>query len=300
MEIRYNVTGQDRKALVSAVCETLGSPQKYLGAPTFSYEIGGYTIDKNGALTGNGSISSENNSRLIQALSGMGFIGEVADRGDAEEAAEAESRIYRAELSDPDCPERMEVFHADDDEDALRQAFDYAVDGVVLLELHELDSNYDTVRPVEIPPSPDRLAIEVPKDGFTDTAIENLEKLVASKAALIQRALDTDALPIEITDDTIRFPWFTPQGDAALIRAYTQFITALCNTAKEQKRVTAKEKPVDNEKYAFRCFLLRLGFIGEEYKAARKALLSRLEGNGSWKHGKKPEVATNEEVYPHG
>lgn len=49
--------------------------------------------------------------------------------------------------------------------------------------------------------------------------------------------------------------------------------------------VTLKDKPVDNEKYAFRCFLLRLGFIGEEYKEARKILLKNLTGNGAWKNG---------------
>lgn len=45
----------------------------------------------------------------------------------------------------------------------------------------------------------------------------------------------------------------------------------------------AKEKPVDNEKYAFRCFLLKLGFIGDEYKTTRKILLQNLSGNGAWK-----------------
>lgn len=57
------------------------------------------------------------------------------------------------------------------------------------------------------------------------------------------------------------------------------FIERLCTKAKEQKRVTAVERTVDNEKYAFRCFLLKLGFIGNEYKIARKILLARLEGD---------------------
>ncbi len=42
----------------------------------------------------------------------------------------------------------------------------------------------------------------------------------------------------------------------------------------------------DNDKYAFRCFLLRLGFIGDEYKAARKILLGNLTGNSAFRHGK--------------
>ena len=79
--------------------------------------------------------------------------------------------------------------------------------------------------------------------------------------------------------------------DAEKVKAYMHFITALCNMAKNQKRITATAKKVDNEKYAFRCFLLMLGFIGEEYKTARKILLSKLSGSSAFKSG----VAMQEE-----
>ena len=59
--------------------------------------------------------------------------------------------------------------------------------------------------------------------------------------------------------------------------------------ARTQKRITAKEKEVDNEKYAFRCFLLRLGFIGAEYKAERKILLRNLSGSSAFKGGNPKE-----------
>ena len=55
--------------------------------------------------------------------------------------------------------------------------------------------------------------------------------------------------------------------------------------SRNAKRVTATEKPVDNEKYAFRCFLLRLGFIGNEYKMERKILLKNLTGSSAFKNG---------------
>jgi hypothetical protein len=60
--------------------------------------------------------------------------------------------------------------------------------------------------------------------------------------------------------------------------------------AKAQKRVTATEQPVDNEKYAFRCFLLRLGFIGTEYKESRKILLKNLSGNSAFKDARRTEA----------
>ena len=60
--------------------------------------------------------------------------------------------------------------------------------------------------------------------------------------------------------------------------------------ARNQKRVVAKEKATDNDKYAFRCFLLRLGFIGAEYKSERKILLRNLTGSSAFRSGQPKEV----------
>lgn len=131
-----------------------------------------------------------------------------------------------------------------------------------------------------------RLTVALPREGFTDTALENLQKLVDSKASLMKKALAVDSLPVEVTDEKVSFPWFSEaDGDSA--KAYTHFITALCDMAKNQKRITAKEKETENEKYAFRCFLLRLGFIGPEYKEERKILLRNLTGSAAFKGGAK-------------
>jgi len=136
---------------------------------------------------------------------------------------------------------------------------------------------------------PDRLVIEVPLTGFTDTALDNLEKLVASKAALIMKSIEAETLPIMRQDDRLCFPWFTLGSSHEETHAYTQFIHALCDMAKKQRRVVAKEKPADSEKFAFRCFLLRLGFIGDEFATARKILLANLPGDGSFKSGKRKD-----------
>lgn len=61
--------------------------------------------------------------------------------------------------------------------------------------------------------------------------------------------------------------------------------------ARNQKRISAKEKITDNDKYAFRCFLLRLGFIGSEYKEERKILLRNLTGSSAFKGGAKNEIS---------
>ena len=91
------------------------------------------------------------------------------------------------------------------------------------------------------------LTIEIPKEGFTDTAIANLDKLIQSKGALIKKALGVEALPIEQTEETFRFPWFPFDSNADEVNAYIHFITAICEMAKAQVRITATAKEVENE-----------------------------------------------------
>jgi hypothetical protein len=140
---------------------------------------------------------------------------------------------------------------------------------------------------------PDSLVVSLPLDGFTESSLDNLRRLVDSKQSLIKKALGAEELPIEVTEDRVSFPWFSGTFDPDTTQAYIQFIVSLCAMAKEAKRVTATEKPTDNEKYAFRCFLLRLGFIGNEYKAHRKILLKNLTGSSAFKAGARKEAATD-------
>lgn len=142
-------------------------------------------------------------------------------------------------------------------------------------EIEELSAETETARHSENL----GLTVAIPMDS---TAMGNLKKLLEAKGNLIKKALGIDSLPIEIKEETVEFPWFetvSPEETAA----YTHFISALCELSKNAKRVTVKEKEVDNEKYAFRCFLLRLGFIGTEYKAERKILLRNLSGSAAFK-----------------
>ena len=148
--------------------------------------------------------------------------------------------------------------------------------------------------PTEEPQEGIGLTVSLPRESFTDAALENLHRLVDAKAALIKKALAVESLPVEADEEKVSFPWFADGQDGDAAKAYTHFITALCDMARKQKRVTAKERPADNEKYAFRCFLLRLGFIGEEYKNERKVLLKNLSGNGSFKSGARKGAADND------
>ena len=155
----------------------------------------------------------------------------------------------------------------------------------LIRQLRECGFQDDAEFTEEVPMQQDMLTIAVPKEILTDTALENLQKIIANKQILFQHAFRTDSTEIEITDEKINFTWFPYIVDGDDIAAYTQFISRLCDMARDAKRVSSKPTETDNDKYAFRCFLLRLGFIGKEYKTARKILLRNLTENSAFRYG---------------
>lgn len=119
---------------------------------------------------------------------------------------------------------------------------------------------------------------------FDSVAVGNLTNLLESKGELIKRALGIEDVRIEMNEDSVTFPWFENVAPEDM-KAYTEFIAALCKMSKEQKRISSKQKEIINEKYEFRCFLLRLGFIGDDFKATRKILMRNLTGSAAFKNG---------------
>lgn len=170
-----------------------------------------------------------------------------------------------------------------DIENLLKQLADrgFVAEGKEVSEDHEETPQSESVG----------LTVAIPLENVL---VGNLTKLLEAKATLIKKALGVDDIRIEVDPEKVSFPWFSEILDADTCRAYQNFIAALCKMSKEQKRINAMEKPVDNEKYAFRCFLLRLGFIGAEYKADRKILLKNLDGSSAFKSGAKKEAESNE------
>ena len=155
----------------------------------------------------------------------------------------------------------------------------------LIRQLRERGFQDDAEVTEEVPVQEDKLTIGIPRESLTDTALENLQKIIANKQTLFQRAFWMDSTEIEITDEKINFTWFPYTVDGDDIAAYTQFISRLCDMARDAKRVSSKPTETDNDKYAFRCFLLKLGFIGKEYKTARKILLRNLTGNSAFRCG---------------
>ncbi len=270
MELKYNVTGNERKSLVGAISTALDAPTNYLGAPTFAYEVGGYRIDKAGLLTG------PDNLDLEDSLHQAGFDAD-GDSRKYDEADTYESGLGGMSALDefPDIDQHHPGQYVNPDA-PITDTMQKQLDEVLAFEDLRMDGREEL-----------GLVIEMPRSSFTDAALDNLKKLVESKGSLIKKALGAETLKLEITDDKVRFPWFEDGTDPEAVKAYTHLVAALCEMARVQKRVTAKEKDTDNDKYAFRCFLLRLGFIGAVYKEERKILLQNLSGSSAFKDGQK-------------
>ena len=234
MNINYNVRGSDRKRLVAAIAEYTGEKPKYLGLPSYTFQVGTIHISVDGIVT---------TEEISEAAPLIRFLREKG---------------FQAEDPLADCG-------ADDEDDATT----------------------DTAEEDEVSCT----CISMPRALLTDSKLANLFSIVEAKGSLIRKALGVAELPIEVTVYKVSFPWFPVECTPDELNTYGQFVSKLCEMARNQKRINAKEKEVDNEKYAFRCFLLRLGFIGDEYKVARKILLRNFSGSSAFKSGQRKEVA---------
>lgn len=222
MVLHFNVKGESRKAMVTAIEKETGGKAKYLGVPSCAYEIGNYTVGRNGELE-------------------FGDFDDIDEATPVIDACIMATGITPAEWKETTATEETEI------EDSLE------------------------------------LTVTIP---FEKVNVGNLTNLLEAKGNLIKDALGITDLRFEMNEDSVSFPWFSKvKPEEAL--TYTKFIGAICEMTMKQKRITAKPKKNENEKYAFRCFLLRLGFIGDEYKADRKLLLSKLNGSSAFKSGTK-------------
>ena len=222
MVLHFNVKGESRKAMVTAIEKERGGKARYLGVPSCAYEIGSYTVGRNGEL----------------------------EFGDFDDIDEVDPIVDACVMATGITPAEWE---------GNKDAEETETEGAM------------------------ELTVTIP---FTKVNVGNLTSLLEAKGSLIKDALGITDLRFEMNEDSVSFPWFSKvEPEEAM--TYTKFITAICEMTMKQKRITAKPKENENEKYAFRCFLLRLGFIGDEYKADRKLLLSKLNGSSAFKSGAK-------------
>ena len=259
MKINYNVTGSDRKQLVSIITRETGVKATYKGMPSMAYCIDGITVEKDGTMVWDENTDAATIQKITEALAAAGFEG----TGDTPQPAEAPA------------PQEAE--------------------------------------PVE-------LTVSMPLTRHTGASLRNLINLVYTRASLLNKALGTsfrvepgltDALQddaciltvesllgavaayedehgkvldgITITPEEISFTSLPETTEPERLRAFTELVAMMNKQAIEQKRVQAKAVNEENEKYALRIWLTRLGMNGPEFKTTRKVLMENLTGHSAFR-----------------
>ena len=290
MQINYNITGKERKSLVNAISEELNASSKYLGAPTFAYEVAGYNIDKNGVLRGN------DNYELVEDLQGLYDFKAVTE--------EYDSPIPESEP----VPEGLII------------PYEAALGGRVSpYRDFEEPPAYNAQEEVDEASGIDNLELSIPMDGHSGITLKNIVNMLSSKQHLIKKSLGVEenlmdetfaedlSTKTSVTLDDFKtaieelgtekcngitfdfekniYTYNIPLNklDYVKISAFAVLATRINENAKEQKRTSYKVAQDDNPKFALRTWLIRLGMKGNGYKDVRRVLLENLEGNGAFR-----------------
>ena len=261
MKKNYKVTGSDRKALVQVIGQTIGVKPVYMKVPTCAYAIGDITVDKEGSMIWDERTDEATIQQISKALAAAGFMDGHSQQ----------------EVEEQRAPEATES------------------------------------EPVE-------LTVSLPTARHTGNTLRNLVNLVYTRAGLINKALGTrfaaekeltevlaeaewiytaedfrlalasyeeehgPALTgITITPEMITFSTLPETNKPETLKAFTELVAMMNKQALEQKRIHAKEVNEENEKYALRIWLTRLGMNGPEYKGTRKVLMENLSGHAAFR-----------------
>ena len=234
MEIRYNITGGERKGFVKAVSEIMGEPSKYLGMPSCAYAIGSlYTVTKDGNLEIADDVPTNKTAWLMAKLEEHGYTAEPTDE--------------------------IELIIEGTDEGADEQE-GFSI-GMHMTELSE--------------------------KPFSEDTLEKLRAIIAGHKSLFQKSLGTESdLKTKWEENNLWFDWFDHMISREQVEMYGTFFRALYKFAENAKRVNETHKQIENEKFAMRTFLNRIGLSGPEHKPLRKELLKNLSGSSAFRYGR--------------
>ena len=291
--MRFKLNIADRKELVKRLGELTGTAQHYTRMPRCAYEIGVYTVERDGSLTV-GEEAAE--PGILTTLKDEGLIRDA--EGILEAAAEQPEQAETEPI--PDSEYESEVR-----EEAAGQEETAAQEGMEPLDL----------------------ALSFPMGEHTGVSLRNLVNMVYSRGPLLSKAsggnfrvekelaerLRDDACTatvqtflkaladymeahggmegLQITEQQISFTGFPVPADQPHADAFLQLAAMMNAMALSQKRIQAKEVSTDNEKYAFRIWLLRLGMNGDAYKSTRKVMMENLGGHAAFRTPEEAEKA---------
>ena len=245
----------ERREMVQAISERLGSPAVYLRTPTYAYRIGGLTVERDG------SIISDDDA-LLEALRPMlierGWLTDAEASVTKTEPTEQDSEITQMELSFP-----VEDWTVPQLKNFLHTLYS---NQHILRRMMQSDALYIDRQLVE------RLS-EVPMEAISDFE------------ALLADGLATGLLKgCRIQDGRFTLEAIQDDRDPARWQVYATLLCAILEHAKAAKRVFLRaDADPENEKYRANSFLMRLGFGGPEHKPLRRVLLGHLNGYAAFR-----------------
>ena len=265
------VRTMNRKEIVQALEEKWGVKAKYLGAPTFAYEVGGYRIDRSGAVTGKDNLDDE-----ITAFEELQMTeGEELGLGKKRREDFQGENGMRVD----DCPETEES-------EAAYPACAFPLYGLSAAMLRNLVNMLAGKRnlitaafELERPMLDAQLAEEIEgrEIGDVDSFVAVWDELEQGRAPGMKLNAATRTLLLEM-------PKQAPTNEER--EAFAVLMVFMVNFAKSIQFASRKTAQEDNPKFAFRTWLIRLGMNGDEFKTARKVLIAKLDGNSAFRSPK--------------
>lgn len=244
----------ERREMVQAISERLGSPAVYLRTPTCAYRIGGLTVERDG------SIISDDDA-LLEALRPMlierGWLTDAEASVTKTEPTEQDSEITQMELSFP--------------------VEDWTVPQLKNL-LHTLYSNQHVLRRMT---QSDALYI----DRQLVERLDEAQTLADWEARLADGVAAEMLKGCRIQDGKFTFETPLDDRDPICWQVYGELLSAMLKHAKAAKRVFLKaDADPENEKYRANSLLTRLGFAGRDHKELRRMLMGHLSGYAAFKN----------------
>lgn len=259
MEIITNA--KNRKSLVKALSEHFGERAVYLGPPSFAYQIGSITVDRESKVIFEAE-SMEDDVRRVLFQNDVTVTEETQETPQEESGSEAEIKIPIGEITPQGIINLINMMHS------KQYLINRAVGRKCVLVTDSLT---------------DALAEEAFED--TSATVDFITEHGGCKG-------------ITFVDRNISFTEF-PQTEN--IMEYCRLASAMVKRASEQKRVNPKQTIEENEKYYMRAWLVSLGFSGNEGKETRAFFLKGLKGHTAfrtpedaekWKANRKAEKRT--------
>lgn len=265
---KYEKAVENRKVLVARLSELTGAEAVYTRVPRCAYEVGGFTVEKDGSLT----VGDEADETIIATLTAEGMIGEAI-----EEVTEETAEDVTEETTEETAPENIET-----------EPLSFPLDAQISFPLaqHTAATLTNLINMIY---SRGALLSKATSGEFrvSKSLVDDLADCCFIRAqdasAFMKDRDENDLVGLAFDEEKVTFTGFRAVPDAEHFQTFMKLAAAMNKMAITQKRVQAKKVDDSNEKYAFRIWLLRLGMTGEEYSADRKRLLENLTGHTAFR-----------------